>query len=286
MSGLRRWIATLAVPQHSIVARFKVCAGLLVGLVLVGWCGCAHLPTVTPEERLGIYARKDVHFDRTILLKPAESSHPEFRFAPLLVQEVISTNKAPAMPHSVYSWRTRALAVDGVMEQINYLWFHPGNAQGTRIPQGVRITFDRPGQPVLWEILRDPTGARILFVSQSFEAVAMTSYPTPLPGRRFWVEQAVEDVPTIVVARILDEAPADMGPIVYLKHGSHDVSTVICRCMDAQAKEVVGACDYGLAPLGDEVVRWLSRDKTPGITRWLPGMPPDDLPGWFRVAFR
>jgi hypothetical protein len=238
---------------------------------------------VTRAERTAIYDRAGVFFDQTVLLKPEESDRPEFEFAPLLVQEVTTTNQAPNLPYAVYFWRTRGYAGTRPLEQFNYVWFHSESRQGSKVPQGIRITFLPDGQPMLWEILRDPTGARILFVSQSLEAAAMTNHSTRLPGREFWVERSIEDAPSVVVARVLDEAPADMGPIVYLEAASYDVSTVICRCMDAQAKEVVGMGVYGLARLDDAAVRWLSKDKTPGITRWLPGKPPDDLGRWLRL---
>jgi hypothetical protein len=259
---------------------------MLTGLVLAVMVGgCAHAPTVSEADRTAIYQRATVQFDQTVLVKPQDSVRPEFKFAPLLVQEILSTNQAPAVPYSVYFWSTRARAGGRVLDQFNYLWFHRGNPSRPKMPQGVRITFNPDGQPILWEILRDPSGARILFVSQSLEAAAMTNRPAPLPGRRFWVERAVEEVPDVVVARVLDDAPAPMGPIVYLESGSHDVGTVICRCMDAQAREVVGMGTYGLATLDDAAVRWLSREKTPGLTRWLPGMPPDDVERWLRATF-
>ena len=110
----------------------------------------------------------------------------------------------------------------------------------------------------------------------------MKEYPAPLPGRRFWVERAVADTPGVVVARILEDGPTPMGPIVYLKSVSRDVSTVICRCMNAQASEVVGTSTYRLATLDDVAVQRLRRHRTPGVNRWLPKMPADDPAQWLR----
>ena len=170
-----------------------------------------------------------------------------------------------------------------ILEQFNYVWFQTEPNSDLRRPQGVRITFDPDGKPIVWEVLRDDSGARLLFVSQSLEAEAMTNHPAPLPGRRFWVERAVNDDPDVVVARIIDDGPVPMGPILYLDSTSHDVITLICRCMDAQADELVGTGTYGLATLDDAAVRWLARDKTPGIGRWLPGKPADELQNWLRI---
>jgi len=258
--------------------------GFAMLLAVIGLCGgCAGVPHVSRADREAIYRRAGVHFNQTVLIKPDESSRPEFIFSPLLLQEVASTDTPPQAPYALYFWRTGANAGGRVLEQFNYLWFYPGKASDLRTAQGVRITFDPRGEPIVWEILRDPTGARVLFVSQALEAGAMTNHPAPMPGRRFWVERSVEAAPDVVVARVLDDAPAPMGPIVYLDARTHDVATVICRCMDAQADEVVGMGMYGLATLDDAAVRWLAADGTPGIMRWLPGQAPDNLDQWLRA---
>jgi hypothetical protein len=255
---------------------------ILVLLLGVGVsAGCRHTPKLSAPERESVYDRANVFFEQTLLVKPADSERVEYRMAPLLVQEVQSTNQLPDIPYAVYFWKTFARAPGRVLEQFNYLWFHPDDDQ-VKQPQGVRITFDSDGMPMLWEILRDPTGARIFFVSQSLEAAAMTNHPGPLPDRRFWVEQPVAEAPEVVVARIIDDSQTAMGPIVYLEADRHEVRTLICRCMDAQAKEAVGVAEYGVATLDDAAVRWLSQNRSPGIRRWLPGMPPDDLAEWLR----
>jgi len=261
---------------------------LVLGCVAVAClvAGCAHPPRLSQSTRTTIYERANVYFDQTVLIKPAESARPEFRLAPLVVQEVVDINTVLQSPYSVYYWRTFGRTANRQLEQFNYLWFHRDGDDEARLPQGVRITFDQTGKPMVWEILRDPSGARILFVSQAFEAAAMTNYPALLPGRRFWVEQAVEDAPNVVVARIIDDSPTAMGPILYLEADSHDVATLLCRCMDAQAREAVGMGIYGIATLDDAAVRWVSADTTPNIRRWLPGMPGDDLTQWLRLSSR
>jgi hypothetical protein len=111
----------------------------------------------------------------------------------------------------------------------------------------------------------------------------MTNYPGPLPERRFWVERSLVDAPDILVARILEDGPEPMGPIVYLRGGSHEIDTVICRCMEAQADEVATMGVYGLATVDDSAVRWLSENGTPDLLRWLPGKAPDDFDSWLRL---
>lgn len=260
---------------------------LLLGVALTTLLtGCATTHSLSSAARASIYQRAAVEFDKTVLVKPEESARPEFRMAPLLVEAMTSMNDVPHPPYAVYFWRTHALLDSQVLEQFNYLWFQDDQESEAKNPQGVRITFDPTGKPIVWEVLRDKSGAKLLFVSQSLEAAAMTNYPAPLPGRRFWIERGVTNTPDIVVARIIDDSPTPMGPIVYLTAGSHDVSTLICRCMDAQAKEVVGTGIYGLATLDEAAVRWVSKDKTPGIARWLPGKPADELQKWLRVKFQ
>jgi len=252
----------------------------LLGLI----CGCAHMPKVSSAERASIYARADVHFAQTVLIKPEDSELPEFVMAPLLVQEVTSTNAIPPLPYALYFWSTVGLLANQPVQQLNYLWFYPTGGKPRRTPQGVRITLGSDGQPMLWEILQDQSGVRILYVSQALEAAAMTNDPSPLPGRRYWVERSVEETPNIIVARIIDDSATAMGPILYLSAGSHDVSTLICRCMDAQAEAVVGDGIYRIARLDDAAVRWLSQTKTRGITRWLPGAPADNFDQWLRLS--
>lgn len=258
-------------------------AAWLLTLLTILCAGCAHPPTISTATRAAVYERANLFFDQTALLKPAQSDQPGFKFAPLLVQETLSTNASWSAPESVYFWRTQARDESRVLEQFNYLWFLADNERHLKIAQGVRITFNPAGEPIVWEILRDPSQARILFVCQSLEAAAMTNHPTPLPGRRFWVERSVDDTPAVVVARIIDESSVAMGPILYLESDSHNVSTLICRCMDAQAKEVVRQGTYELVPLDDVAVRWLKQDPTRGITRWLPGRRQDDLAQWLRM---
>jgi len=218
-----------------------------------------------------------------VLVKPPGADRPEFHLAPLLLQEVRPPDPVPPTPYSVYFWRTAAVLTNRALEQFNYLWFRADGTSGSQRAQGIRITFDPAGKPIVWEVLRDASHARILFVSQSLEAAAMMNNPAPLAGRRFWIERSLADAPDTVVARIIDDGPTPLGPILYLAADSQQIVTLICRCMDAQAGEVLGEGLYGIATLDDAAVRWLVRDKTPGITRWLPGKPPDDLGRWLRI---
>jgi len=48
---------------------------------------------------------------------------------------------------------------------------------------------------------------------------------------------------------VIDDGPVAMGPIVYLIAGTHSVSTLICRCMPAQAGKILSTSSYELLPL-------------------------------------
>jgi hypothetical protein len=95
-------------------------------------------------------------------------------------------------------------------------------------------------------VLGDSSGAELFFVSQNLEAAAVAEFGKPLPSRRYAIERSVEEVPEVVVARVLDDSPVAMGPIVYLSAGTRAVSTLICRCMPAQASRLLATRTYEL----------------------------------------
>jgi hypothetical protein len=135
--------------------------------------------------------------------------------------------------------------------------------------QGIRVTLNSTGQPVIWEVLADSSGAEVIYVSQSLEAAAAAEFGKPLPGRRYAIERSLEEAPNVVVARIIDDGPVAMGPIVYLGAGTRAVTTLICRCMPAQAKKLLGTSVYDLLPAETldarsplTQVRALTRERT------------------------
>jgi hypothetical protein len=114
--------------------------------------------------------------------------------------------------------------------------------------RGVRLTLDARGVPVVFEVLGNGADAGQVYVNESVEAAARAEFGGPLPGRRFAVERATNNVPDISVPRVLADPPAVMGPIVYLRAGSGAVATVICRCMPSEAKALTGQSFYELVP--------------------------------------
>jgi hypothetical protein len=114
--------------------------------------------------------------------------------------------------------------------------------------QGVRLTLNTNGVPVICEMLGGDSSIQQIFVTQSLEAAALVEFGPALDGRRFAVERSLSDAPHVVVPRVLDDPPDIMGPILYLRAGSHALATMICRCMDAQAKKLTDQGLYELVP--------------------------------------
>jgi hypothetical protein len=148
-----------------------------------------------------------------------------------------------------YATQTTTLH-DEPHEQIAFVWPNPADS-GKHGLQGVRMTLDWEGYPIIWEVLHDPSGLRVLYVSRSLEDAAAGHFGPPLPGRRFSVERSVDETPGVVVARVLDDGPAPMGPWVYLLDDAHTVTTLLCRCMPSQANDFAETGEYALRPMAE-----------------------------------
>jgi hypothetical protein len=59
----------------------------------------------------------------------------------------------------------------------------------------------------------------------------------------------VSEAPDTVVARVIEDGPMAAGPVVYLYAGTRNFATLICRCMNSQAKEVAAQDEYVLTRL-------------------------------------
>jgi hypothetical protein len=231
--------------------RTRACVWLKLGLPLLSciFAGACAQRLHDASSFASIYGRAEARFTNAFLLKPAESGtsdSPSFRLSPLIIQEVMDTNDTVTLPEILFHQSTTELNGE-IFQQVTYLW---RRSQSGRM-QGVRITLDASGSPVIWQVLSDTSGARIVFVAQSLETAALREFGSPLPGRRFAVERGLEEAPEVVVARVIEDGPVPMGPILYLKAGTQDVSTIICRCMDAQAQQLVGTGYYELRVMSE-----------------------------------
>jgi hypothetical protein len=214
--------------------------------------GCAApSPPTSPDRYDAIYLRANARFGNTVLWKPdaAPDRAPAATFAPLLVQEILSGEPfaVDAEPVRWVSAQTNRITIHGRLhDQLSYVWSHPSASSNAPAAQGVRVTLDGAGRPAIWEVLTDPSEAQVLFVSQSLEAAARAAFGPPLPGRRFAVECSPAQAPETVVARVIEDGPTPMGPVLYLRAGTHDVSTLICRCMPSQAETIQAQRNYRL----------------------------------------
>lgn len=250
---------------------------------LLSACLAAAAAPALPIDFAEIQRRATVSFQEGNFFKPVERDVEAltFRLAPLLIQEVQGQDgaNASAAPFGTLVL-TNGTAVldtsrpaiyfqtDGVLVHgkphvsFTYIWFYKAQAErrrgGSISAQGVRLTLNSAGEPVVWEILAEPSGAELIFVSHSLEAAALAQFGKPLPGRRYAVERGTNETPGTVVARVIEDGPVPMGPIVYLRARTHMVSTLICRCMPAQAKKLRATGTYGLLPFPEaapELVR-------------------------------
>jgi hypothetical protein len=198
------------------------------------------------------------------------------------------SNAVPALDPSrpaVY-WAADTVQLNGKSHaRFSYQWWYSPrqpSGQPTALPrQGIRITLDSRGQPAAWEILADTSSLRLIFVSQSLEKAAAAAFGKPLPGRRYSIERGLGQTPEVIVPRVIDDGPVAMGPIVYLSEGTRNVSTLICRCMPAQVKQLIATRTFDLTPL--DAADWRAFLAAAGTT--VPSAPAL-WPGDVRVANR
>ena len=162
--------------------------------------------------------------------------------------------------------------------RFTYLWCYSTDNPAGDPPalgiQGVRITTDASGAPVIWEILADQSGLDLIFVAESLEAAAKKQWGKAQPGRRFTMEQTRRKAPRALVARVIADGPVPMGPIVYLQCESRKVSTLVCRCMPAQAKSLLTSSVYQLKPIqaeNSDLLLQMLRDSLKLRTAFWPG---------------
>jgi len=261
---------------------------------LCAW-GCAGIHSDRAEAAspyADLYRRGTNEFAEACFFKPAAAKTNDmvFALAPLILQEVNAAPEPQARPDrfgtlsltngmltldrsrpAIY-WQADTVRLK-VKEHVRfaYVWCYSAGASGQGKAglalQGLRITLNSAGQPVIWEALADNSGAELIFVSQSLEAAALAEFGKPLPGRRYAIERGVKEVPNVVVARVIDDGPVAMGPFVYLSAGTRSVSTLICRCMPAQAKKLLAASAYDLLPFQAEAQLRLTQVKVLGKER-------------------
>jgi hypothetical protein len=251
------------------------------------WCANIHADMAHAALPYAeVYQRATNEFAEALFFKPAEIKTGDLSFvlAPLLLQQVNGSNEPLALPdrfgalsvsngapfldpsHPAIYWEADTVQIRGKAHaRFCYIWccapgphelahqqrtnsVSPYRAEPALLLQGIRITLSAAGQPVLWEVLTDSSRAELFFVSQNLETAAAAEFGKPLPGRRYAIERSVLACPGVIVARVVDDSPLPMGPIVYLNAGTRRVSTLICRCMPAQARKLLATYTYDLLP--------------------------------------
>lgn len=131
--------------------------------------------------------------------------------------------------------------------QMLYLWLYAEADVPQALPaQGVRITLNREGFPVVWEMLAAPQGRQEVYVAGSVEHASLQHFKGRLPGRRFAVEPSLAQAPSLIMPAVVEDSPVVFGPMVYLERGTHGPHAVICRCMPALATQIVDTFYYEL----------------------------------------
>jgi len=232
------------------------------------------------------YQRATNEFACADYYKPVDTktNEPSFALAPLIFQQVNSVQDLPLLPDrfgtlsvsdgapvldqsrpTIY-WEANTVQVNGrAHARFSYVWCYSsrpgelelwqrtntvpaGRAEAGLPLQGIRITLNSAGRPVIWEVLADRSGVKLFFVSQNLETAAVAEFGKPLPGRRYSIERGVEAAPDVIVARLIDDSQVPMGPIVYLSAETRQVITLTCRCMPAQARKLLVTDGYDLRP--------------------------------------
>jgi hypothetical protein len=169
---------------------------------------------------------------------------------------------ASGSPAVVYFRAGTTLWGGVVHTQMMYLWLYAGGAGDEALPaQGVRITLNRQGFPVICEMLAAPQGRQEVYVAGSVEHASLRHFGGRLPGRRFAVEPAVVEAPALVMPLVVEDGPVVFGPMVYLEGRTRGPHAVICRCMPALATEIVDTVYYRLEPWPADAARQLRRRR-------------------------
>jgi hypothetical protein len=246
-------------------------------------------PPRTPAER--VRRRTQDRFGKADLLMPGNLTPGEATsdLAPIILVRdrargtfgVVSAHASGDLvvpgPLTVY-WERSRVVIDGHShDQIAYYWWFRAEGADAFAVQGVRMTLRENGLACVWEVLRDSSNLRVVYVAESVEAAARKKHGGPLPGRRFSIERKRDATPDIVVARVLPDGPMPMGPWIYVLAGADDVSTVLCRCSPSQTKGPLERTDYVLRPFDPQ-----GRQRSPFVADDPASDPHTRLDTWLR----
>lgn len=268
-----------------------LCCNLSLLAALVGFCSCASPrgnSSNLEQQRAAYHKQPELQFNNGMLLKPDPASSIDTTLAPLLILEVRTdalpgqaSTEQPVVADSdtghswIVYWDSGEVHLNGRTHgQLMFFWSAPAapvREAGPRV-EGIRITLDSSGHPVIWEVLSDRSAPRQIFVAESLEKRSRAEHGEPLPGRRFSIERAVDHQPSVVVSRILEDGPVPMGPVVYLEQRQRTIATLLCRCMPAQVQQIIESSNYqlrSLKPLLKPSSESLSSSQQPTLAPWI-----------------
>lgn len=251
--------------------------GLMIMLASPASCASVkHNVAASEVRRAELDRRIAVMFDDGLLFKPHSNPDESMasKLAPLIIQQAASkqaTSQDSLRPiqrnrfgtvepggvnveHPAIYASESTIELDGNAHvQVTLAWCYPaadGGQGGPRV-RGVRMTLNSAGAPVIWERLSDADGGRTrtFFVAESLEHAAATEYGPPLTGRRFSLERPLAATSEVLVARLVDDGPIPMGPMVYVEAETQEITTILCRCMAAQVRTIVENQNYELLPM-------------------------------------
>ncbi|MCB9853994.1 MAG: hypothetical protein H6819_12910 [Phycisphaerales bacterium] len=244
------------------------------------------------------YERATRQFALADFLKPSGEDVPDriVTMSPLIVREVaepyadlhfgmsieaalgLEKNDEPDKP--VIYYHEDAATIAGVERQrLAFMWLFDkrrvDNARLLRL-QGFRMTLDEKGFAIFWEVL-DLSPPRMIYVAQSVEDAAKSEFGPPEAPRRFSVELPFSEASQMIVPRILSDGPQPMGPFVYIDGHTHEVTTLLCRCMPSQVADFRHNQYFDLRPLPAEGADHISLSDFQDLLRRTDDRPLDEV---------
>jgi hypothetical protein len=196
-------------------------------------------------------------------------------------REVVDTERP-----TVYAAESHLILKDIYCPQRVYVWAYPAADSRCAVWRGVRETYGPNGYPLIWEVLSSKGQPSVLFLCSTLEEAAEKEYGRALPGRKSCAERALDEQPDVVVARILPPGAEPAGPMVYLDAASNTITTLLCRCMPAQAKHLADGPSYDVLPLDILGDVQIAADGPFRLAKSLTPPASDGGPPWLERALR
>jgi hypothetical protein len=248
---------------------------------------CAASAPTEPTKRDRLVENAARRFGRAVLYKPREGIGHDVdqTFVPLIVEQADNESAAakPA-PKTLYSAVSSVELGGEQFDQVTFAWTYNGERSDPQSVcgrlRGVRITIDNDGYPLIWEALSDGTDRLPVFVAESLEQEAKTTFGEPQSGARVALEQKPRPAAEAVIVGTVEQGPVPMGPYVYLSSApQRTITTILCRCSPSQVDEFIATAEYDLQPLKalehkcPDLLKRLQSSRLETMLRWPRGKP-------------